>query len=122
MDTAYPQKILPTTNVRIKDRSHTVDIAETNPCPADRTTFLSNYKNKTSFVKCLSEKLEEAGLTDVQFPSDADTTIAKVAVNHEEPVTVYSDHTDVLCLLLHRFDRSSSRDIFLCNMTKNKSS
>lgn len=101
--------------------AHTVEIMEGNPCPADRTTFLSNYKNKSSFVKWLSEKLGEAGLMVVQCPSDADTTIVKVAIDDEEDVMVYSDDTDVLCLLLHHFDIDSNKDIFLSNMTRSKS-
>lgn len=49
----------------------------------------------------------------VQCPSSADTTIVKVAIDDEENVMVYSDDTDVLCLLLHHFDIDSNKDIFL---------
>ena len=63
-------------------------------------------------------KFKKCGLRVVQCPSDADTTIVKTAVNRSESVTVYSDDTDVLCLLIHHFDPSLNKEIFLCNMTK----
>ena len=83
--------------------SQTVEIHDQHPCPAERKVFLSNYTNKKHFVMALSKKLELDGFKVVLCPSDADTTIVKVALDFADgtPVTVYSDDTDVLCLLVH---------------------
>ena len=58
-------------------------------------------------------------------PCDADTTIIKVALDSANgtPVTVYSDVTDVLCLLVHHVKVSTNPpDIFITNMTRAKNS
>ena len=70
--------------------SNTVDIKDINPCPAYRNTFLSNYANKEAFVKFLGSKLELLGFDIIQCPSDADTTIVKIALNSndDKPVTI----------------------------------
>ena len=104
--------------------SQTTEMKDTNPCPSDRNGFLSNYTNKEAFVKALAAKLELQGFRIVQCPSDADTTIVKVALQatHDKPVTVYSDDTDVLCLLIHHtYFSSDPPAIFLTNMTRKKS-
>ena len=63
------------------------------------------------------------GFDIIQCPSDADTTIAKVALNSndDKPVTIYSEDTDILCLLIHRsVQLPDTRDIYLINMTCKK--
>ena len=101
----------------------TVDIKEINPCTSDRDSFLSNYKNKEKFVKFLARRLRILELQVIECPSDADTTIVKVAVEtaKETPVNVFSDDTDVLCLLLHHCN--NTRDLHkvnIINVTKKK--
>ena len=103
--------------------SNTADIKDINPCPADRNTFLSNYANKEAFVKFLGSKFELLGYDILQCPSDADTTIVKVTLNSndDKPVTICSDDTDILCLLIHhRVQLLDTRDIYLINMTWKK--
>ena len=101
--------------------SQRAEIHDSNSCPSDRNTFLSNYANKEMFVRALAENLQSYGFTVVQCPSDADTTLAKVALGypHDLPVTVYSDDTDVLCLLIHHvLCRNNTPDISVTNMTR----
>ncbi|KAG1667386.1 hypothetical protein GQR58_018489 [Nymphon striatum] len=103
--------------------SHTVEIHDQHPCPSERKVFLSNYLNKEKFVIALASKLKSCGFEVVLCPSDADTTIVKVALNLSTPATVYSDDTDVLCLLVHHTKMNpNTADIFLTNMTTSKNS
>ena len=91
--------------------------------PTDRNTFLSNYANKEAFVKQLGSKLELLGFDIIQSPSDADTTIVKVALNSndDKAVTIYSDDTDILCwLIYHSVQLPDTRDIYLINITCEK--
>ena len=96
--------------------SNTVDIKDINLCPADKNTFLSNYANKKAFVKFLGSKVELLGFDIIQCPSDAGTTIIKVALNsnNDKPVTIYSDDTDIFCLLIHHSRQlPDTQDIYL---------
>ena len=98
--------------------SNTVDIEDINPCPADRNVSLSNYANKEAF-KFLGSKLELLGFDIIQCPSDANTTIVKVALNSDDdkPVTTYSDDTDILCFLIyHSMQLPHKRGIYWTNM------
>ena len=103
----------------------TTQLKDTYPCPSDRIVFPSNYTSKEAFIKALAAKLELQGFRIVQFPSDAeDTTIVKVALQatHDKPVTVYSNDTDVLCLMIHHTHFSSDPPaIFLTNMSRKRS-
>lgn len=103
--------------------AQTVEIRKENQCPADRKSFLSNYSNKESFVKKLSNELRNE-FRVVECPSDADTTIVKEALDaaRSSKVTVFSDDTDVFCLLLHHIaiEKSAYNDIIVAEMTKHK--
>ena len=46
---------------RSRKASATIKIKETSLCVTDRNTFLPNYKNKKTFVKCLAMKLRILG-------------------------------------------------------------
>ena len=100
----------------------TVEVRDNNPCPSDRSEFLTNYTNKQSFVNALGEKLKEQGLEVVLCPCDADTTIVKVALEKEtKAVTVLADDTDILCLLLHHvYFTYHNTNVYLKNMKINK--
>lgn len=106
------------THSKREKSSNAIEIQDQNRCPADRKSFLSNYTNKQAFIDWLSTHLADAGFEIVKCPADADTTIVKAAINQKGSVNVYSDDTDILCLLLHHFDQSLKRDIILCEMTK----
>ena len=91
--------------------------------PTDRNNFLTIYGNKGSFVKSLAIELRKIGFQVFECPSDADTTIVKVAIDiaKSKNVTVYSDDTDVLCLLAHHcFHLPALKSIYLSNMTRRK--
>ena len=83
-------------------KSQTVEIRKGNSCPSNRSTFFSNYSNKENFVKALGSHLE-TNFKIVQYPSDADTSVVKETMEGAEhsDITVFSDDTDVLCLLVH---------------------
>ena len=103
--------------------SSTVEVKETNKCPTDRNTFLTNYANKGAFVKSLASNLRSLGFQVFECPSDADTTIVKVAIDiaQSQNVMVYSDDTDILCLLVHHyFHLSNLQNMYLSNMTRQK--
>eukprot|EP00794_Sanderia_malayensis_P008462 gene8462-9369_t len=94
--------------------SQTVEIRNDNSCPSNQ--------NKETFVKALSKKLE-TNFKVLECPSDADTSIVKEALTaaRNAPVTVFSDDTDVLCLLVHHVAKNPTpHDIFLTNMTRKK--
>jgi hypothetical protein len=100
--------------------SQNVDIKGNNSCPANRTMFFGNYHNKENFVKALAINLKNK-FKVIECPSDADTSIVKesLMVAKASPVTIYSDDTDILCLLIHHVANDSSlHDIFLTNMTR----
>ena len=100
-----------------------VEINETNPCQANRKTFLGNYNNKERFVASLTNFLKERNFKVVECPSDADTSIVKEAlrVAKTSSVVIYTDDTDILCLLLHHMAKDRSiKDIFMDDMTKKK--
>ena len=71
----------------------------------------------------MGSKLELLGFDIIQSPSDADTTIVKVALNSndDKAVTIYSDDTDILCwLIYHSVQLPDTRDIYLINITCEK--
>ena len=103
-------------------KSQTVEILEGNSCPSNQSTFFSNYANKENFVKALASHLE-TNIKIVQCPSDADTSIVKGAMEAAEhsDVTVFSDDTDVLCLLVHHIEKCpTDHNVYLTNMTRKK--
>ena len=88
----------------------------------NRSTFFSNYTNKENFVKVLASHLE-ANFKIVQCPSDTDTSIVKEAMEAAEhsDVTVFSDDTDVLCLLVHHIEKCpTDHNVYLTNVTQKK--
>lgn len=102
--------------------SQNVDIKNDNSCPANRTTFFGNYQNKENFVKALAKYLMDK-FKVIECPSDADTTIVKEAlmVAKESAVTIFSDDTDILCLLVHHVATDPLlHNILLTNMTRKK--
>ena len=69
--------------------SQTVEVNDLHTCPSERNVYLSNYMNKEHFVTVLAEKLEMNGFYVLLCPSNADTTIVKIALDSAEgtPVT-----------------------------------
>ena len=113
-----------TKDVTRKSRStktaQTIEIDDDNVCTYDRNDFLTNYTNKEMFVTILATKLEEIGIKVICCPCDADTIIVKTALEcQSKPVTVFSDDTDILCILLHhlQFTGINASDVLLKNMT-----
>ena len=95
---------------RSKSVSATAEISKKGHCNNDRTTFLSNYSNKSGFV------------------ADVDTTIVRTALDpikhgfQSQNVLVMADDTDILCLLIHHcqiYDwyEHEGPEIFIKNVT-----
>ena len=66
----------------------------------------------------LGEKLQREDFKIVYCVVDTNTAIAQLAIDvHNKPVTVISDGTDILCLLLqHALNNNSSKNIYLKTM------
>ena len=97
-----------------------VEVSNQVRSPVDRATFLGNYSNKERFIKFLSPKLSNAGIKTVQAPTDADTTIVKVAFDQSSyaenvnKVVVMADDTDILCILMHHYqEMESPKDLYI---------
>ena len=99
------------------------EIQNEKPCTADRTSFFSNYKNKENFVETFAEKLRADGFNVVQCPIDANTKTIKTAliVAQDSSVTVFSDYTDIITLLVYHVIISVGfQNIYLTNATGKK--
>ena len=73
-------------------------------------------------MKSLANHLETS-FKIVQCPIDADTSIVKEAMEaaKHSDVTVFSDDTDVLCLLVHHIEKyPADHNVYLTNMTRKK--
>ena len=106
--------------------SSSVEIHDSNKCASDRKEFFRNYGNKSSFITALSKKLENVGIKVNIARGDADTIIVKAALllndeAKEQDITVLSDDTDVLCLLVHHCSDKENKEfenIHLMDMRK----
>ena len=115
-------RFLPKIQKRAGIMSQNLDIRSDNSCPANWTSFFGNYQNKENFVKALARYLMDK-FKVIERPSDADTTIVKEALMFakESAVTIFSDDTDILCLLVHHVATDPLlHNILLTNMTRKK--
>ena len=83
-----------------------VSIEDHMPVYRNQSAFLMNCENKHCFVGMLSRHMKECGLEVLQAQNDADTLIARTALDiaaSKEEVVVVADDTDVLVLLVHHF-------------------
>ena len=84
------------------------------PAVCNQTAFLSNDNNKKQLIELLGKALEEDGHTVHYSLSDADTLIVSTALTIAtagRKVTVVSDYTDVLVLLVYYWNNNIA-DIF----------
>jgi len=73
----------------------------------DQSAFLTNERNKKSFVDLLMASLKRAGFKVHQAKDDADTLIVKTALELaglNEPVTVIANDTDILVILVYHYN------------------
>ena len=71
-----------------------------------KNEFLRNFNNKKSFIKLLRKKFEGHGIETYQSYGDADVLIVEKAIQKARDgdiVTVASDDTDILILLLYHW-------------------
>ena len=68
-----------------------------------KTTFLSNEKNKQNFINTLSDKMNAAGIKTAHSVGDADLLIVLTAVRSSmsQSTILVGDDTDLLVLLCH---------------------
>ena len=83
---------------------------EKNAVSLKRDVFLTNKENKQALVNHLCTHLTNAGYQVKQATADADTLIAKTAIDavQGQNVTLVADDTDLLCLLLYHFSKDTS--------------
>ena len=88
--------------------------------PSNEKSSFQTKKNKGAFVKLLGDRLTNAGCIVLHAEEDADTLIAKTAIEYAKTqnVTLMSDDTDILCLLIHHFQRDNSFKLILKNHSK----
>ena len=97
-----------------------MEINDQYHCPSERKVLVQLHK-QGELCDGLSNKVGLDGFEVVLCPCDADTTIVKVALDaaNGTPVTVYSDDTDLLCLLVPHVKVSTNHPgIFVTNMTR----
>ena len=99
----------------VKDHEHTrraksaapdIVIDEWKVAHKNQTNFLQNENNKKQFVEMLCIHFRKQNYVVHQAFQDADTLIAKCALNfarENQPVMVVADDTDVLVLLVFPF-------------------
>ena len=83
---------------------------EKNAVSLKRDVFLTNKENKQALVNHLCTHLTKAGYQVKQATADADTLIAKTAIDavQGQNVTLVADDTDLLCLLLYHFSKDTA--------------
>ena len=71
-----------------------------------KKAFMANAKNKQRLINLIGHKMTETGIEVEHSAGDADYTIAISACKRypARPVTVVTEDTDVLVLLLHHYD------------------
>ena len=113
----------------IKDHEHQrragktcadIQLTESTKAHSDQQTFLSNEKNKSQFIMLLSQCLEADGQIVHNSTGDADTLIVVCALQfarHGREVSVVSDDTDVLVLLMYHWNENMA-DIYFHSEAK----
>ena len=117
----------------VKDSEHirratqpgpTVTVMDNLPVYHNQSAFLTNTENKRCFVQLLMSHLQEYGYAVLQAHDDADTLIAKTALDlaaKTEEVMVVADDTDVLVLLVHHFASDMSNIYMMSEITRARS-
>lgn len=116
----------------IKDHEHQrrvgkscadIQLSETMKAHHDQQSFLSNGKNKTSFILLLARRLESAGHIVHISSGDADTLIVASALHFAEQghdVSVEADDTDIIVLLMYHWKPNMADIYFRPKPTKKK--
>ena len=97
----------------------TVNLEHDMTCKLKKEDFLSNEKNKESFLKLLGQNLENSGHTVYHSSGDADCLIVKTALESAQNTTtvLISNDTDLLVLLL-RHAEPNGHDLYFKPETK----
>ena len=90
------------------------------PENAKKDAFLSNKKNKQSFITLLSRTLEQNGCQTSHARGDADLLIVQTAIQSASAsdTVLVGDDTDLLILLCFHTPIESSHDIYFKLETK----
>ena len=85
--------------------------------PLTQDRFLSNNDSKVGLSKFLSLHLQEEGISIINSPGDANSTIVETALEIAQknlgPVTVVSDDTDIVVMLVYHWQENMSEVYFL---------
>ena len=91
-----------------------VNITDTSmQVTSTRKPFLRNRHNKTELIRILRQKFSDVGIETDQSDGDADDLTVKKALEMAKyrQVTVVSDDTDILALLMYHWSSTSMKDI-----------
>ena len=104
-----------------KQSNTQIDFSESTKCRIKQDVFLYNSTNKSRFITLLSRKLREDGNNVIECEEDADTHIARCAIQFAREganVNVVADDTDVALLLMYHWDETMA-DITLTSQRAN---
>ena len=98
-------------------QSCNVNICADNQVSFTQDRFLSNTENKISLIKFLSFHLQEEGISIINCPRDANSTIVEtaleIALKNLGSVSVVADDTDIVVMLVHHWQENMSEVYFL---------
>ena len=92
-----------------------IKVIETNTVHKNKQAFLTNHENKSQFLHLLGKHLRQQGHTVINCVEDADTMVARAALQFATkgtPATVIADDTDVLMILIRHFKEDMADIIF----------
>ena len=98
-----------------------VDLGQDMMLKMKKKPFLANPRNEQKFIYLLASELQKEECVDVKHArEDADVDIVQsaCAISTTCPVIVVGDDTDLLVLLIHHFDVSKHKDIFMQTSSK----
>ena len=81
----------------------------------DQKPFLDNESNKQRFIDLLSDSMEVSEINVYRAVADADVLIVNVALERarSKPTVVIGNDSDLIVLLLYKFDADSMEDIIV---------
>ena len=98
---------------RVKDYYSDIRITKSTACTVTKKKLLVNSNNKKGLIDLICEVFFDNGIRVIKANDDADTLIAREALNlaFVNKIEVRAEDTDVLCLLVHHFNPEHHKDI-----------
>ena len=98
---------------RVKYYYSDIRITKSTACTVTKKKLLVNSNNKKGLIDLICEVFFDNGIRVIKANDDADTLIAREALNLAlvNKIEVRAEDTDVLCLLVHHFNPEHHKDI-----------